>query len=106
MGVGETFCWGRWRERRPGAGNLCRRWHVRHNLLASLKYRVPKLLVVSESHQNVAGVAEWYEDCVTAAGWYSDPLPPPFSSFLLCPVLPCPVFCSLFFRLWLKLDLF
>lgn len=28
-------------------------------MLASLKCRVPKLLVVSESHENVAGVAEW-----------------------------------------------
>lgn len=88
---------------------------MRHSLLAYLKCRVPKLLVVSESHQNVAGVAGWCEDRVTTAGLYSGTLPSPLPSSLLfcpfffffCPVLPCPGFCSLFSsRLWLKLDLF
>jgi hypothetical protein len=70
---------------------------VRHSLLASLKCRVPKLLVVSESHQNVAGVAGWFEDRVTTAGWYPGPLPSPLtSSFLSYPyfVLSSPALCS------------
>lgn len=98
--MGRPSARGRWREHRPGAVNLCRRWHVRHSLLVSMKCRVPKLLIVSESHQNVAGMAGRYEDHVTAAGWYSGPLPPPLpSSFLFCPFWSCPSLSYLLFSL-------
>lgn len=80
---------------------------MRHSLLAYLKCRVPKLLVVSESHQNVAGVAGWCEDRVTTAGLYSGTLPSPLpSSLLFCPFffffLSCPTLPWVLFPLLLQ----
>lgn len=81
-------------------------------LSASLKCRVPKLLVVSESHENVAGVAEWYEGQCDPSRLVLQPTTSSFPFFFpllscFCPVLSCSVFCSFFFsRLWFKLDLF